>query len=282
VTINHKLLIAASIIAASFMMPMVAVAAPIKGDLGLRAYARRRYLDNINGITATKVVLNGGWNQLSTGPVSGNPVGSVFINKDVWLKLDEFGSFSTAEGCWIEAMVTDTKATVQYQTTYKKPTTIAPDFRGYLIATQISDSPSATTGKMEYREYIVGSTDPDPAAQTGGIIEIVKTPGSTNAYKVNINNVNQLNLLNVNCRKIGSTNSNQGYPATGGQRVTWGIESNDTANTFTSGTSMDVLMKRGTATEYSIPPSAEQNVVDAPPSWSTSYSTTNGRVTMTR
>jgi hypothetical protein len=284
VTVKHKLLIAASIIIASSLMPTIVVAAPINGNEQLRAYARRRYFDNTNGIVATKAVLNGGWNQLSTGPVSGSPRGLVFISKDVWLRLDQFGSIPTAAGCWIEAMITDTKMTSAYQATYQNPTTLSPDFRGYLIATQISNSPSATTGNMEYREYVVGSADPDPTAQTGGTVEIIKTPGSTNSYNVNINNVNQLNLLNVTCRKINNAigNINQGYPAIGGERATWGIESNDTANTFTSGTSMDVLLKRGTATQYSIPSSADANVQDAPPSWSTGYSTVNGRVTMTR
>ncbi len=266
------------------VMPTITLAAPINGNTATRSYAVRRYPNNNNSITAAKAVLNGGWNSLSTGPVSGNPVGRVLINKDVWLSLDEFGSFpKTPGGCWIEAMVIDTKETAAYQTATQAPPTFTPDFRGYMIATQISDSPSVITGNMKYTEYAFSSVDPDPAAKTGGTIEIVKTPGSTNAYKVNINNVNGLNLTNVNCRKIGLTNPNQGYPAIGGSSAQFGIESNDTANTFTSGTSMDVLVKDLGQTVYSIPATTFGiTPTNAPPSWATTYNATNGRITMTR
>jgi hypothetical protein len=278
-------LIPTLLISLNAAMPKTALAAPINGNVNSRSYVVRRYPNNNNSITAAKAVLNGGWNSLSTGPVSGNPVGRVLINKDIWLQLDEFGSIPKTQGCWIEAMVIDTKATAAYQAGTQSPPTFTPDFRGYMIATQISNSPSVTTGNMKYTEYAFSSVDPDPAAQTGGTIEIVKTPGSTNAYKVNINNVNGLNLTNVNCRKIGiaiGSNQNQGYPAIGGSAADFGIESNDTANTFTSGTSMDVLVKDLGQTVYSIPATTFGIPTNAPPSWTTTYNTTNGRVTMTR
>ena len=243
---------------------------PIGGDASNRAYARRTTQSQLNDITGAKAVLTGGWNHLLPIPLTGTTNLAAFLNKDMWLVLDSFGSQPISGGCWIEVMV---KNGYYSTATGKKPEYI-PSYKGYSIASNVANN----TGNMDYIDYPYG-TNPSSTAQTGGTVEIVKGP-SAGQWIVKINGVNALTLGDVACRRFDPGFVNVKYIPNAASRIDWGIESNDTANTFTKNTTMTVQQQFGTGS-YTTPPSAAvPDTSNNTFGWSTTYN--NGTITFTR
>jgi hypothetical protein len=102
---------------------------------------------------------------------------------------------------------------------------------------------------------------------------------------VKVNNVTALTLDGVTCRKFTGGLSNlknvQHTPA-GASQIDWGIETTDTANTFTQNTTITASRKLGTQ-GYTIPPATAMRETSKNTfGWYTSYDQNTGTITHTR
>jgi hypothetical protein len=270
-------LAALSAVSLNFALSGLAQAAPITTNGG-RAHALSRTKRSSNDITGGKANLTGGWNHLLPGPLpTVNPAdNAVFLNKDMWIVLDKTGSQPISDGCWLEVMVKNGN----YGSNSGVEPPFIPGYKGYTIAKQVSTTVPGNNN-MVFTRYAYG-TNPGAASQTGGSLEIVKAaaPGT---WEVKVNGSTALTIPNVACREYtgGLSNlQNVLYTPTGGSRIDWGIESNDTTSTFTNGTSMAVQYKLGTQ-GYVVP--SNTVVYDGSTNtfgWTATYN--NGTVTINR
>jgi hypothetical protein len=262
--------IAALLTASLISFEQVASAVPIPTISG-RWYAKGRVLRTTQrDITAVKAVMNGGTSALSPGAPTITELYGTKMNKDLWVYFNDL----TERDCYVEAMASSSRSTAGQAANgiaIGYPTSIAPTYKGYELGVTGSDQ----SGNLQVTSYAYG-TNNSAAAAAGGTIEIKKA--STGGWEIWINNVRALQVP-LRC----ATAANQAYIPVNASAADAGIESNDTTNTFTSGTTADVSLKTVFGgSNYAPWLNPTLTTPNSGPNWATTYNATTGRLTFTR
>jgi hypothetical protein len=260
----------ALILAAPFCASSIALGAPIN-TLAARWYATGRLQRTTQrDITAVKAVLNGGTNSVTAGPPTPTEQYGTAIQKDLWVYFNDINE----RDCYFEAMTNSgqwTPAQAANGIAAGYPSSVAPTFKGYELGVTGSDM----QGNKTVTAYIYGANN-SPAAATGGTIEMKKV--ASGAWEIWINGARALTPP-LRC----ATAAYVPYVPVNASASDLGIESNDTGNTFVSGTTADASVKTVFGSPNYVPwANVNTNSANPGPNWATSYNSTTGRLTYTR
>jgi hypothetical protein len=188
----------------------------------------------------------------------------------MWVTLDTPGYAP----CYIEAFIhygRYTAASAAQAQSERYLAAVAPDYRGYVFGITGADK---VTGKRLVTEYPYG-VNGSTTAQIGGNIEVFRVVDNT--WRVKVNGADALTAP-IYCGKNVSNNPPPPYLAGMARAVSWGIESDDSNNTFTSGTSIDASLNVGSG--YATPKASVDR--SSYLNWKANYNSTTGRITLTR
>lgn len=262
-----------------------ALAAPVNNATG-RNYAKRRENRTANDIAGAKAVFTGGWNSLQPGaiPLSTAGFAHTAIQKNMWVVFNQVGTASP--DCYSEILVQNNNtntagATALQAAGYAQG--VSPSYKGYVVAVTQYDAntPSLTYGQMVQKSIVHGGNGTS-AAQAGGTVEMTYS-GAPGLWQAVINGVTA-QTQNITCvKKVNGANVT--YPAAGGSIVEWGIESNDTTNSFTKDTKLTATRRIGFGVGlYAPPPAASMTVqlYENNVNWTTMYNGSTGEMTFKR
>jgi hypothetical protein len=260
-----------------------AVAAPIGNppDPAKRAYTARIIGTSsaTPNIKASKTVHTGGWNNLAVGAPANPQRGHVFISKDTWLVFANTSVVPPQFQTYIEAGLDSslsTPAAAQNAQLNNFATVVSPGYKGYFAGTTLADN----NANIILKTFIYGGNGTG-TAQTGGTVEIEQTNAATSTWVVKYNGTTALTLAGVKALANSGGGLYGVVTPAAATELQVGIESNDTTNTFTNGTSMIQSYKLGTSSVYTFSPVSgpyDNNTF----SWYSTYTPATGKVTLNK